>query len=141
MKVTFIGHRDAPNSIYPLIKKIVINLIENHSANTFYIGTHGNFDKIAHSVMVELSSVYTEITVYTVLAYMPQETRSFDFNLFETILPEDVAGSIPKFAISKRNLWMIKKSETVIAYVKRGFGGAAKARKAAIAKNKTVIDV
>lgn len=139
MRVTFIGHRDAPDNIYPLVKATVINLIENHNANTFYIGTHGNFDKIAHSVMKEVSANYNGLTIYTVLAYMPQKTKQSLLSVFETILPEDVATSIPKFAISKRNIWMINNSDTVIAYVKRGYGGAVKARNLAIAKNKNVI--
>ena len=140
MKVTFIGHRDAPDNIYPLVKEAVIDLIDNHNASTFYIGTHGNFDRIAHSVMKELSPTYSGLTIYTVLAYMPKKQNTF-FNEFETILPESVASSIPKFAISKRNNWMIDNSDTVITYVKRGYGGAIKARNVAIAKNKNLIDI
>ena len=47
MTVTFIGHSDAPYNIRDELRNIVINLIDNESANTFYIGTHGNFDDLS----------------------------------------------------------------------------------------------
>ncbi len=138
MTITFIGHRDAPDHIAIIIKEEVTKLIENNGANTFYIGTHGNFDNIAHRVMHDLSKKYNGLQIYTVIAYMPTSIKFPDL-YFDTVLPESVAAAIPKFAISKRNEWMIAHSDIVIAYVHKSFGGAAKAIKKATAKKKTII--
>ena len=72
---------------------------------------------------------------------MPTEKSKQQFDMSDTILPEDVAAALPRFAISKRNSWMIEKSDTVIAYVKRNFGGAAKSRDIAVKKKKIIINL
>jgi uncharacterized phage-like protein YoqJ len=138
MTVTFIGHSDAPYNIRDELRDIVINLIVNESANTFYIGTHGNFDDLSYSVMKEIKLSYPDIEVFVVLAYMPVGKDKL-YNTIDTVFPEEVASALPKYAISKRNRWMIERSDTVVAYVKREFGGAAKSKKIAIAKNKRII--
>ena len=41
---TFFGHRDCPNTIKPLMREVIIDLIENQNVDTFYIGQQGSFD-------------------------------------------------------------------------------------------------
>lgn len=49
--------------------------------------------------------------------------------------------SVPrKFAILKRNEWMVKQVDLVIAYVKYSWGGAAKALEYAKRKKKRIIN-
>lgn len=46
-----------------------------------------------------------------------------------------------RFAIDKRNRWMIDHSDFVITYVSRSFGGAAKFKEIAEKKNRVVINI
>ena len=138
MTVTFIGHADAPDNIRKILKDAIIDLIENEAADTFYIGTHGSFDTMSYSVLKELSLIYPHIKAFSVLAYMPTSAKQL-CNMSNTTLPEEVATAFPRYAISKRNRWMIEKSDTVIAYVKRNFGGASKSRDLAVKKQKRII--
>lgn len=46
-----------------------------------------------------------------------------------------------KFAISKRNNWMVENSDLVIAYVNHSFGGAYKTLQAAKRKKKRIINI
>ena len=71
---------------------------------------------------------------------MPQKNDP-QTNLYNSILPEEVATSHPKYAISKRNDWMLKKSDTVIAYITHSHGGAAKYYEKAIRQNKHIINL
>ena len=55
---TFFGHRDCPNSIKSKLRDVLIDLIENHAVDMFYVGQQGAFDGIVRSVLKELVSVY-----------------------------------------------------------------------------------
>ena len=56
----------------------------------------------------------------------------------ETVYPP--LESVPKrYAISRRNEWMVRESDIVIAYVIRGFGGAAKTLEYAQRKKKRIV--
>ena len=46
-----------------------------------------------------------------------------------------------KFAISKRNEWMVDQADAVVAYVTHGWGGAAATLQYAERKNKRIIRV
>ena len=35
---TFFGHRDCPSSIKPKLREVLIDLIENHAVDMFYVG-------------------------------------------------------------------------------------------------------
>ena len=142
MTVTFFGHKDAPASIVPLLEETIRNLIEKQNADTFYVGNHGNFDFYVARLLKKVKEEFSHIRYAIVLAYMPQKTDStYSYiDYADTVLPEDVATGIPKFAICRRNDWMLRKSDAVVAYVTHSFGGAAQYRQKAIRQKKTVID-
>lgn len=135
MICTFFGHANAPKEIELIIKSTLVDLIENKSVTTFYVGNHGNFDYMAAKVLQELSEIYS-IKYYVVLAYMPKKNEISDSH---TLLPEGIELVHPKYAISWRNKWMIDKSDYVVAYVRRNFGGADKFVKYSKIKNKNVV--
>ena len=55
MKVCFFGHSDAPWRIQPKLREVILDLIDNEGADEFYVGNHGNFDRMAIAVLSELS--------------------------------------------------------------------------------------
>ncbi len=66
---------------------------------------------------------------------MPQKSGIFAIGeLSDTIYPEGLEVVPPKFAVSKRNAWMLERCEYVITYVKFNFGGAALFKEKAIKK-------
>lgn len=140
MTVTFFGHKNTLESIESNLESTIISLIENNGANLFYVGNQGHFDSLANKILRSLSKQYPHIKHYIVLAYMPQKPDNYT-DLSNTILPESVAESHPKYAISKRNDWMLSKSDAVIAYVTHSYGGAARYYQKAIRQNKTVINI
>lgn len=142
MKCTFFGHNDTLQEIQPKLESSLINLIENHNVNIFYVGNHGNFDVLVKKTLKKLKATYTNINYSIVLAYMPierQKCNSEDY--FYTIYPEGLENIPPKYAIIKRNRWMINNSDYVVTYVKRNTGGAARFKKISEKLGKTVINL
>jgi len=141
MKIcTFFGHRDCPNTIKEILQKVLEDLITNHDVNTFYVGHQGRFDAIAYRTLQELQKTYTHIRVTVVLAYMPG--KKTDTTHYEnTLLPDGIESTPPRYAISYRNDWMLKQADYVITYITRPFGGAAQYAEKAIRQKKTVINL
>lgn len=139
---TFFGHRDTPQIIEPCLRSVLIDLIENKKVNMFYLGNQGSFDYLVRKNLELLKHDYPHIGYAVVLAYMPVKKDSFDCEMYsDTIFPEGLENTPPKYAISKRNKWMIDKSDYVVSYVTNSFGGAAQFAKLAEKKGKTVINL
>ena len=141
MICTFFGHRDAPSKMEGTIRETIERLI-SEGVTCFYVGNNGNFDSMVHRQLKQLSGEYPHIKYYVVLAYMPTEQSEFDVTDYtETIYPEGLESVPPRFAISKRNQWMVEKADIVVTYVKYSTGGAAHAKKLAVRKGKTIVDI
>ena len=139
---TFFGHRDCPCSIKPRLREVLIDLIENHTVDMFYIGRQGAFDSIVRSVLKELVLTYPHIKYAVVLERMPPNRDEFDnYDYSDTMLPEGIEAVLPRFAISWRNNWMLKQSDYVVTYITHSWGGAAQYAKKAERQRKTVINL
>ena len=46
---TFFGHSDCPSTVAPKLRSVLIELIENHGVDVFYVGNQGNFDRMVRS--------------------------------------------------------------------------------------------
>ena len=139
---TFFGHHDCPSSIKPKPRDALIDLIENHAVDMFYLGQQGAFDGIVRSVLKEMVSVYPHIRYAVVLERLPPKRDEFDPRDYsDTMLPEGIETIHPRFAISWRNNWMIKQSEYVVTYITHPWGGVAQFAEKATKQNKRVIDL
>ena len=138
---TFFGHRDSPEGIRTSLTREIERLICDQQVETFYVGTHGSFDRMAYSALRELRSKYSHIKVYRVLAYMPRKDAVSKDNAEgeDTILPEGIERVHPRYAIVWRNNWMIDHSEYIIAYITHPTGGAYQAVERAKKKDRKVI--
>ena len=139
---TFFGHHDCPSSIKPKLREVLIDLIENHAVDMFYVGQQGVYDAIVRSVLKELVSVYPHIRYAVVLERTPQKRDEFDpHDYSDTMLPEGIETVHPRFAISWRNKWMIKHSDYVVTYITHSWGGAAQFTELSARQGKIVLNV
>ena len=139
---TFFGHRDCPSSIKPKLREVLIDLIENHAVDMFYVGQQGAFDGIVRSVLKELASVYPHICYAVVLDRLPSKRDEFDTRDYsDTMLPEGIETVHPRFAISWRNKWMIKQSDYVVIYITHSWGSAAQFAEKAEKQNKIILNL
>lgn len=137
---TFFGHRYCPDSIKTPLETAITGLIEEGLADTFYVGNQGQYDVHVLSVLRKMKELYPHISYSVILAYHPS-ARSFQFaKPEETELPEEVAACHPRFAIDKRNRWMLSRSDYVISYANHP-GGAMKFTELAINQGKNVLNL
>lgn len=134
---TFFGHRELYENLESALYQAIENLIVHEDVNTFYVGKQGQFDALVHRVLKNLEKKYS-IHYAVVLAYMPTDKNDYD-DLSDTMLPEGLETVHPRYAIDRRNKWMIDQSDFVIAYVTHGWGGAAKYVSLAERKSKSII--
>ena len=117
MTVTFFGHRNTPDSVQPILKKTLIQLIVNEDADTFYVGNEGSFDRMVYGTLKELRKIYPFIEYKVVLAYLTKR-KSDDYTVepADTLFPDELLKTPLKFAVSKRNEIMLKLADTVVMY-------------------------
>lgn len=127
---TFFGHSDCPD-LHAELKDAVVRLVEA-GVDMFYVGNQGGFDAQVHSVLSKLGVRYA-----VVLAYLPKAAYCYDIS--DTMFPEGLELVHPRFAIDRRNRWMLERSEYVVTYVHHGWGGAAKFAAMAERQGKQII--
>lgn len=137
---TFFGHTDTPKEIEPILRSTLIELIEKQNVHLFFVGNHGCFDQMVTNTLNTLKNQYPEIQFYIVLAYLPTE-KQIETNKTDTVFPEGIECVPKRFAIVWRNQWMIDRSDFVITFVQRNFGGAATFQKKAAKKGKRIINL
>lgn len=142
MICTFFGHRDTPKTIEPILQSTLLDLIKNKNVDLFYIGNQGNFDRMVINNLQTLKIKHPNVRYMVVLAYMPKRKAEIGYvSESDTIYPEAIQTVPPKYAISKRNRWMINHSDYVVTYVKSTIGGAYKCKELAERKGKFVINL
>ena len=142
MTCCFFGHKDTPLNICEKLEAAIEELITEDGANRFLLGNQGNFDMITFNILRKMKLKHPDISYCVVLAYMPTGKAAgslYDYG--ETLIPEGIESVHPRFAISWRNKWMINESDTVVAYVTRTWGGAAKYVEIAAKKRKNIINL
>lgn len=138
MTCCFIGHKEPDREILPTLIFTINNLVGKDGIDNFYIGNNGWFDRTCFNLVRTLQEFEPQINYNVVLAYYPDGIVGYEDN---TIYPEGLELVPKRFAIKKRNEWMIDNSDYVICHVKNSFSNAHKFREYAIKKNKKIIDV
>lgn len=139
MVCTFFGHADAPPNLQERLEILLTDYIPHHDATVFYVGHHGNFDAMVKTTLQKLKPLYPHIEYAVVLAYLPYDKKQGYQN--DTIFPETLENVPPKYAIDRRNRWMIKQSDTVFTYVSYKISRTARWREYARKQGKIMVDV
>ncbi|MBQ6824291.1 MAG: hypothetical protein IJP27_06545 [Clostridia bacterium] len=135
MVCVFFGHRDAPEELKPRLRQAVVTLIKEQGVRQFYVGHQGRFDGMVQAVLKELSAEYP-IEYGVVLAYLPKEG---DPTIEHSVVWEGLEEVPPRYAIDRRNRWMVERCDYLIGYQRKSFGGAATFIALAMRKKKNVI--
>lgn len=118
----FIGHRDAPRELLPLLIEAVERHIRDYGVTHFTVGRYGNFDRLAAQAVIEAKKRY-HVALSLLLPYHPydhpiQTPKGFD----NTFYPPGMECVPKRVAIVRANLYMIQNSDYLIAYDKGYIG-------------------
>ena len=136
----FLGHRNCRGEIKPQLAQAIEMLIKDKGVTRFFVGTQGSFDKLAYKVLCEIEKSYP-IQIFVVLAYLNQPSYEKDYDPQKTIFPDILTKTPPRFAIKRRNSFMIDYSEYVIAYLNEPYSNTHNLIIEAIKKKKTIINL
>jgi len=148
MTITFAGHSVIPygNKVKETVKEQIRKHITNTEKITCYLGGYGDFDKICACACRELKKEYTDIEIVYVTPYISlsaqQKVKEMERDgLYDTSMYPPIENVPPKFAILKRNEWMMTNADLVIVYINHSYGGAYQSLQVAKRKKKTIINI
>ena len=115
----FIGHRETPDSIYPVLLRAVEEHIVQYGVTEFIVGHYGSFDFLAARAVTELKTRHPGVVLTMLLPYHPSERK--------IKLPEGFDGSwyppememVPRrVAIVRANRCAVDHAGYLITYVR-----------------------
>lgn len=137
---TFFGHRDCYGLEETVLMQSIRRLVEK-GVDKFYVGHQGQFDNMVFRCLSAIRACYPHISVFVVLAYLPLQPSLDDRYHGYSILPEGIEIGLPRFAIERRNRWMLERADYCLCYIHRARGGAYKFAKQAKQRGLVVINL
>jgi len=131
----FIGHRDAPEALRPLLDAAVERHIVEYGVTEFIAGHYGHFDYMAAGAVRKAKESHPEVTLTLLLPYYPfnHDTSGYD----RTYYPESMEDVPKPYAIVRANEYMIKTCDYLICYDAGLVGNTGKLVRRALRRQKT----
>ncbi len=145
MIITFCGHSQIVygDAEYSVLFKLLENEIIKDKNCVFYLGAYGNFDGLCYRVLKVLKQKYATIKIVFITPYIYEgygKLQDVKYFYDDVIFPS--LEKVPKrFAILKRNEWMVDNSDYIVSFIKYSWGGAAKMLDYAKKKRKTYVNI
>ena len=144
MIITFCGHGNINigQSVADKIKDFLIEKVKQYTNAKFYLGGYGGFDSLAFSILRKLKRDFQNIELIFISPYLDSSYSKLQIanEIYDGTLYPPLETVPKRFAILKRNEWMVGSCDLLIAYVKYSWGGARKTLDYAIRKKKSYIN-
>ena len=150
MIITFCGHKNIVDccSVQEKLTNSIILLFSSaqneHTSLSFYCGGYGEFDDLSEKTVEETRNRFPNviceklfITPYITPTY--KERNEFMRQKFDNIVYPPLETVPYRYAIIRRNEWMIDQADIVIAHVRYSWGGAARSLEYAKRKKKEIL--
>ena len=115
----FIGHRDTPETVKPVLQAAVEQHIVEYGVTEFLVGRYGAFDWMAAECVIAAKKQHPQVVLTLLLPYHPGERK--------VVLPEGFDGSLyppgqenvpRRAAIVRANHYAVHVSDYIIVYAK-----------------------
>lgn len=129
--ITFCGHRYFLGNTElkeRLINELVIRAKQTETLFC-YSGGYGGFDRFAAHCVKEAQAKAANIRNCLVIPYLTVsfQERVKEYNgFFDEVIYPAFESVPPKYAIIRRNEWMVDRADLLIAYITHSWGGAAR---------------
>ena len=145
MIITFCGHSNClfSDEEKEKLKQILIKEIRKNPTCSFYLGGYGDFDSLCLRTLRELKKDFPDIELLFITPYLDKNYSKLELAkyYYDDVIFPPIENVPRKFAILKRNEWMVDSADLVIAYVKYYWGGAAKTLEYAKRKKVPIINI
>ena len=145
MIITFCGHSEIREK-EKLFQRLLAIIKEKAAGKevSFYLGGYGDFDGMALRASRAYRDEHPSAKLIFVTPYLDEnylKRRKERLRDYDEILFPELEEVPSRYAILRRNEWMVRKADLVIAYVEYGWGGAAKTFKYAVKRQKNFINL
>lgn len=144
MIITFCGHGsiNIDQGVADKIKDFLIEKIKQCPNAKFYLGGYGCFDHLVFSILRKLKKDFQNIELIFISPYLDSSYSKLQIanEIYDSTLYPPLETVPKKYAILKRNEWMVENCDLLVAYVKYSWGGARKTLDYAIRKKKPYIN-
>ena len=148
MIITFVGHSSLGNceELREILKRTIAKSIKLDKKTLFYCGGYGDFDRLSAEVCCSIKETNPNCETIFITPYITESQQEkakylINIGLYDSIIYPPLENVPLRFAIIKRNEWMINEADLVIAYVKYTHGGAYKTLEYARRKKKSIINL
>ena len=145
MTITFCGHSNClfSDEEKEKLKQLLIKEIRKNPTCKFYLGGYGDFDSLCLRILRELKTDFPDIELLFITPYLDSNYSKLQLAkyYYDDVIFPPIENVPRKFAILKRNEWMVDSADLVIAYVKYSWGGAAKTLEYAKRRKKLIINI
>ena len=121
------------------IRQSAVDLITQKQVDTFFVGTKGEFEILAHKIIEQVKCDYPEIKIMLVIAYA-QDLEKCSYNFDDFYYPPKSELGYKRWGIAKRNEWIIEQTDYIIAcnqYQGRAYNYCEKAQR----KGKEIVEI
>lgn len=122
----FIGHRDAPERIYPALCAAVERLVCQRRITDFLVGNHGAFDRMAARAVMAVREQHPQVHLTLLLSRFPRNPWTVPTGFDGSLYPEELEGVPPAVTIVRANRWAVERADCLIGYVRYTPSNAAK---------------
>ena len=112
----FIGHQDAPESIYNRLLEAVERHISEYGVTDFIVGKYGNFDRLAARAVIEEKRHHADITLTLLMPYYRTDAESLPDGFDGSLFPDGLETVPKRAAILRANQYMTHHCDYLIAY-------------------------
>ena len=139
MRCILFGHRNAPESVLGTLRDVILSLVREGGECEFFVGNNGNFDYFSQCVLRDAHKSGVPLRYGIVLSFLGERALSGEQGA--TVFPEGLEQALPKFAISKRNEWLIKNADCAVVYVKNKISNCGKLLEKTLARGIRIIHI
>ena len=125
MIIVFCGHSNYLRSTQD--EATIVNILEcevGDSPCEIFFGGYGNFDDFAFHCAKKYKQTHKNTKLVLITPYLENSKSAYNKENFDSIIYPSLEHVPPKYAISRRNKWMIGQADIVICCVSRQYGGA-----------------
>lgn len=113
----FIGHREAPDSLLPILDTEVERHITEYDVTDFVVGRYGHLDGMAARCVRAAKKRHPKVTLTLLLPYHPYDRPTPTPPGFDgTFYPPGMETVPKRVAIIRANRYMVEHNDYLIAY-------------------------